>query len=81
MAFLKQCLEDKEVEMYAWIEGKEIVSNVLTKQGLRREGIDKILIENFFRNALDLKNCLRRQDTDGEAVRMREIKQNREREL
>ena len=35
VAYLKQCLEDKEVGLYAWIEGKDIVADMLTKQGSR----------------------------------------------
>ena len=31
MAFLKQCLEDSDVESFTWIEGKDIVADVLTK--------------------------------------------------
>ena len=37
MAYLKPCLEDRNVDMFAWIEGKEIVADVLTKQGSRRD--------------------------------------------
>ena len=57
-AYLKQCLEDKEVGMYAGIEGKEIVADMLTKQGSRQEVLNKLMIDGFFRNALDEKNCV-----------------------
>ena len=37
VAYLNQCLEDREVDLYAWIGGKEIVADVLTKQGSKRD--------------------------------------------
>ena len=58
VAYLKQYLEDKEVDMYAWIEGKEIVADILTKQGSKRDEVDEIMVDNYFRNALDTKNCV-----------------------
>ena len=33
VAYLKQSLEDKKVTDYSWIQGEEIVANILTKQG------------------------------------------------
>ena len=33
VAYLKQSLEDKEVTDYSWIQGEEIVADILTKQG------------------------------------------------
>ena len=52
-------MEDKEVDLYAWTEGKEIVADVLTKQGWNRDGIDKIMIRSFFRNVINQKNCVK----------------------
>ena len=50
MAYLKQSFEDEEVLDYSWIQGEEIVADVLTKQGSRREVLDEILIKNEFRH-------------------------------
>ena len=35
---------------------------MLTKQGLRRKEIDEIMVDNYFRNALDVKNCIRHKE-------------------
>ena len=51
VAYLKQSLEDEEVLDYAWIQGEEIVADVLTKQGSKREVLDEILMKNEFRHA------------------------------
>ena len=32
---------------------------MLTKQGSRREEIDEFMVDNYLRNALDVKNCVR----------------------
>ena len=64
VAYLKQCLKDKNVDLYAWIEGKEIVADVLTKQGSRSDEIKEIIIGNYFRNTLDEKNCVRYRKGD-----------------
>ena len=32
---------------------------MLTKQGSRRDKVDKIMVESYFSNALDEKNCVR----------------------
>ena len=44
MAYLKQCLEDKEVDLYAWIDSKEIVNDVLTKQGSKRDALYEVIV-------------------------------------
>ena len=43
---------------YSWIEGKEIVADMLTRQVSRREVLDEIMVGSSLRNALDKKNCL-----------------------
>ena len=48
IAYLKQTLEDGEVEEFSWIEGKDIVADILTKQGSKREALDEIIKDNFF---------------------------------
>ena len=47
--YLKQGLEDGDVSLYGWIEGKDIVTDILTKQGSRREVSDKVMTGNAFR--------------------------------
>ena len=64
IAFLKQSLEDGDVDSYAWIEGKEIVADVLTKQGSKRDTLEEIMDKNYFRNAQDENNVV--QYVDGE---------------
>ena len=32
VVYLKHCLKHKNLDLYAWIEGKEIVADVLTKE-------------------------------------------------
>ena len=54
VAYLKQCLEEKDVYSYGWIEGENIVADVLTKQGSRREILDKIITRS---NALNEDSC------------------------
>ena len=51
MAFLKQVLEDGEIERYSWIRGSEIVADVFTKQGSKRDALDEIVLENKFKHA------------------------------
>ena len=36
---------------YSWIQGEEIVADILTKQGSKREVMDEILGQNEFRHA------------------------------
>lgn len=38
---------------YSWIEGKDIVADLLTKQGSRGEVIEEIMSEIRFINAFD----------------------------
>ena len=49
--FLKQSLERGDILGYSWIQGEEIVADVLTKQGSRREALQEIVMENKFRHA------------------------------
>ena len=51
VAFLKQVLEDGEIERYSWIRGSEIVADVFTKQGSKRDALDEIVLENKFKHA------------------------------
>ena len=51
VAYLKQSLEDGEVTDYSWIQGEEIVADILTKQGSRHAVLDEILVRNEFKHA------------------------------
>ena len=51
VAYLKQSLEDGEVTDYSWIQGEEIVADILTKQGSKRAVLDEILVKNEFKHA------------------------------
>ena len=51
VSYLKQSLEDEDVLAYSWIPGEEIVADILTKQGSRREALEEILARNVFRHA------------------------------
>ena len=48
--YLKQSLESCDVLGYSWIQGEEIVADVLTKIGSRREALKEIVMENRFRH-------------------------------
>ena len=68
VAYLKQSLEDEDVMDYAWIQGEEIVADVLTKQGSKREVLDEILKENKFKHA----NCMDNRVTfEGDEFKIR----------
>ena len=47
------------MDLYAWIEGKEIVADALTKQGSRRYEGSEIIVKGYFRSALDDNNCVK----------------------
>ena len=53
LTFLKQSLEDGDVEEFFWIEGKDIVADVLTKQGSKREFLNELMEDNVFKHALN----------------------------
>ena len=48
--YLKQSLENGDVLGYSWIQGEEIVADVLTKRGSRREALNEIVMKNRFRH-------------------------------
>ena len=58
IASLKQSLEDGDVDQFSWIEGKEIVADVFTKQGSKREALDEVVRENYFRHAQNKDNLV-----------------------
>ena len=64
IAYLKQSLEDGDVEEFSWIEGKEIVADVLTKQGSKREALNEIMKDNIFCHAHNKDNLVRFENED-----------------
>ena len=46
VAYLKQSLEDEEVMAYSWIQGEEILADILTKKGSKHEALGEILLRN-----------------------------------
>ena len=62
IAYLKEHLKLGSVESYGWIEGKEIIADILTKTGSKRIELDEIMIEGYFKHALDEHNCVKFKD-------------------
>ena len=58
VAYLKEFLTFGSVEKYAWVELKEIITDVLKKTGPKQNEINEIMLEGYFRNALDEKNSV-----------------------
>ena len=58
VAFFKKSLEEGEVSQYSWIEGAEIVADVFTKQGSRRESLEEIVKKNVFKHAQSKDNLV-----------------------
>ena len=58
VAHLKQALEEGEIVGFSWIEGSEIVADIFTKQGSKREVLEEIVEENRFKHALSKKNLV-----------------------
>ena len=59
VAFLKLNLEYGAIEFFGWIENKNIVVDVLTKQGSKRKALDDIVKGGIFLRLLDEKNIVR----------------------
>ena len=70
VASLKQSMEDGDVEQYSWIEGKEIVADVFTKQGSNREALDEIIKKNNFEHAHREENLV---VYEGEEIRIKNL--------
>ena len=47
IAYLKEHLKLGSVESYGWIEGKNIIEDILTKTGSKRNELDEIMVEVF----------------------------------
>ena len=64
VAYLKQGLEDEDVMAHSWIPGEDIVADILTKQGSRREEMDEILVRNYFKHAKTEDNLVTYNDDE-----------------
>ena len=64
IAYLKEHLKLGSVESYGWIQGKDIIADILTKTGSKRTELDEIMVEGYFRHALDEKNCVKFKDEE-----------------
>merc|ERR1712240_404550 len=64
IAYLKEHLKLGSVESYGWIEGKDIIADILTKIGSKRSELDEIMVEEYFKHAQDEKNCVKFQDRE-----------------
>ena len=62
VAYLKEHLKLGSVESYGWIQGKDIIADILTKTGSKRTELDKIVVEGYFRHAQNKKNCVKFKD-------------------
>ena len=62
VAYLKEHLKLGSVESYGWIEGKDIIADILTKTGSKRTELDEIMVEGYFKHAQDEKNCVKFKD-------------------
>ena len=50
------------VESYRWIQGKDIIVDILTKTGSKRTELDEIMVEGCFRHVQAEKNCVKLKD-------------------
>lgn len=58
IAYLKQALEEGEITAYSWIQGEEIVENVFTKQGSKRDALGEIMDYNKFKHTQTQDNLV-----------------------
>ena len=47
------------MESYGWIEGKDIIADILTKTGSKRSELDEIMVEGYFKHVQDENNCVK----------------------
>merc|ERR1712002_293734 len=62
IAYLKEQLKLGKVESYSWIEGNEIIADILTKTGSKREELEEIMNEGYFKHALNDHNCVKNHE-------------------
>ena len=49
---------EEEIIAYSWIEGAEIVADVFTKKGSKRDVLEEIVLENKFKHAQTKDNLV-----------------------
>ena len=59
IAYLKEQLKLGKVESYSWIEGNHIIADILTKTGSKREELNEIMKEGYFKHALNKHNYVK----------------------
>ena len=59
IACFKEHLKLGIIESYGWIQGKDIIANILTKTQSKRTELEEIMVEGYFRHALDEKKCVK----------------------
>ena len=64
IAYLKEHLKLGSVESYGWIQGKDIIADILTKTGSKRTELDEIIVEGYFRHEQNEKNCVKFRDRE-----------------
>ena len=64
---------------YSWIQGEEIVADILTKKGSKREALDEILVRNEFKHAKTEDNMVTFEE-DEFKIRNRVTKMDKEAE-
>ena len=62
IAYLKEHRKLESVESYGWIQGKDILADILIKTGSKRTELDEIMVEGYFRHAQDEKSCVKFKD-------------------
>ena len=58
LAYLKQALEEGEITGYSWIQGEEIVEDMFTKQGSKRDDLGEIMDYIKFKHAQTQDNLV-----------------------
>ena len=58
IAYLKQALEEGEIIGYSWIQGEEIVADIFTKQGSKRDALGEIIDHIRFRHSQTQDNLV-----------------------
>ena len=64
---------------YSWIQGEEIVADILTKQRSKHEALDEILVKNEFKHAKTEDNMVIFEE-DEFKIRNRVTKKDKEAE-
>ena len=71
VAYLKEHLKLGSVESYGWIEGKDIIADILTKTGSKRTELYELMVEGYFKHGQDEKNCVKFKNGEVKATKTR----------